>query len=212
MPRRSARIAHGGGAASRAVSHRDRASDRGQESPCPSRRRSADASRGDHADIVVAVVENGLRSQVAPGEQLPHADACRCRPNPGGDRRGDGGACWRADRSDAVAGVAAGSGEDCRVRAGARQPARPRRRGDGAAGREPVNEYPYWWDTAPGLATDAAREPLPSCVDVAIVGGGYTGLSAARQCAKAGASVVVLDREHPGGVPAREMAGRSTPG
>jgi glycine/D-amino acid oxidase-like deaminating enzyme len=35
-------------------------------------------------------------------------------------------------------------------------------------------------------------------VDVAIIGGGYTGLSAARQCAKSGASVVVFDRERPG--------------
>jgi len=61
-----------------------------------------------------------------------------------------------------------------------------------------VNEYPYWWDTAPGLVDDAASQPLPPRVDVAIIGGGYTGLSAARQCAKAGASVVVLDREHPG--------------
>jgi glycine/D-amino acid oxidase-like deaminating enzyme len=60
-----------------------------------------------------------------------------------------------------------------------------------------VKEYPYWWDTVPG-----ARNPepavLPTRADVAIVGAGYTGLAAARQAARAGASVVVLERERVG--------------
>jgi len=52
--------------------------------------------------------------------------------------------------------------------------------------------HPYWWDGA------AVREPrivpAPSDVDVAIVGGGLTGLSAAVELARAGRSVAVLDR------------------
>lgn len=50
----------------------------------------------------------------------------------------------------------------------------------------------YWLDTAPRLArpTDAA---LPGRVDVAIVGGGFTGLSAALALARRGVSVAVLE-------------------
>jgi len=40
--------------------------------------------------------------------------------------------------------------------------------------------------------------PLPEKLDVAVIGGGYTGLSAARVLAKRGASVGVLDAEHIG--------------
>jgi len=65
-----------------------------------------------------------------------------------------------------------------------------------------VNEYPYWWDTvsdSPAARPQSSAEPsnsLPtSRVDVAVIGGGYTGLSAARQLARAGASVVLLERE-----------------
>jgi len=55
---------------------------------------------------------------------------------------------------------------------------------------------PYWWDAAP-------REPprdvaLPAQCDVAIVGAGYAGLSAALTLARAGRSVVVLDADAPG--------------
>jgi glycine/D-amino acid oxidase-like deaminating enzyme len=55
---------------------------------------------------------------------------------------------------------------------------------------------PYWWDAAP-----RQRQPetaLPQRVDVAIVGSGYTGLSAALTLARAGRSVAVLDRDEPG--------------
>lgn len=49
----------------------------------------------------------------------------------------------------------------------------------------------YWTDTAPAFKP-ATRE-LPSRIDVAVVGGGFTGLSAARALAQRGASVVVLE-------------------
>ncbi len=62
-----------------------------------------------------------------------------------------------------------------------------------------MKEYPYWWDTVSGsfesqIPNPESRDPPPARVDVAIVGAGYTGLAAARQLAKAGASVVVFDR------------------
>ena len=50
---------------------------------------------------------------------------------------------------------------------------------------------PYWIDSAPAFAPLGAE--LPERVDVAIVGGGFTGLSAALALARRGASVVVLE-------------------
>ena len=49
----------------------------------------------------------------------------------------------------------------------------------------------YWTASAPAFQPRAAE--LPAECDVAIVGGGFTGLSAARALAKRGASVVVLE-------------------
>lgn len=49
----------------------------------------------------------------------------------------------------------------------------------------------YWTDSAPAFEPEA-RE-LPAQVDVAIVGGGFTGLSAALALARRGASVAVLE-------------------
>src|SRR5215210_6499085 len=40
--------------------------------------------------------------------------------------------------------------------------------------------------------------PLPASTDVAIIGGGYTGLAAARELARRGADVTVLERHHLG--------------
>ena len=57
-----------------------------------------------------------------------------------------------------------------------------------------LKETPYWWATAPELPSYADR-PLPQRVDVAVIGSGYTGLSAARQLARSGASVAVLEKE-----------------
>lgn len=64
----------------------------------------------------------------------------------------------------------------------------------------------YWLDTAPAFALGAAS-PLESAgrVDAAIVGGGFTGLSAALALAKRGASVVVLEA----GRVAGEASGRN---
>lgn len=53
----------------------------------------------------------------------------------------------------------------------------------------------YWHTTTRMPVEDSTVTPLPEAVDVAIVGGGYTGLSAARTLAKQGVSVVVLEAE-----------------
>jgi glycine/D-amino acid oxidase-like deaminating enzyme len=50
----------------------------------------------------------------------------------------------------------------------------------------------YWLDTAPRFS-QPAQGSLPARVDVAVVGGGFTGLSAALELAKRGVSVVVLE-------------------
>ncbi len=54
----------------------------------------------------------------------------------------------------------------------------------------------YWWREAPPRSLPQAPVD-PSC-DVAVVGAGYTGLSAAITLARAGRSVQVFDRQRPG--------------
>jgi glycine/D-amino acid oxidase-like deaminating enzyme len=61
-----------------------------------------------------------------------------------------------------------------------------------------VKQRPYWWDTVDDAA-DRAVVDVPIRADLAIVGGGYTGLAAAREAATAGATVAVLERERVGG-------------
>ena len=57
-----------------------------------------------------------------------------------------------------------------------------------------TNQQIYWHTTVQ-MPEDSNLTPLPEKVDVAIIGGGYTGLSAARTLAKQGASVAVLEAE-----------------
>lgn len=56
----------------------------------------------------------------------------------------------------------------------------------------------YWLDTAPGGLL-ASEGPVEGRVDVAVVGGGFTGLSAALALGRRGASVAVLDAGRMGG-------------
>jgi monoamine oxidase len=51
-----------------------------------------------------------------------------------------------------------------------------------------------WHDDAPDPTgfTAAASEPLPTSVDWVVIGGGFSGLSAARRAAEHGARVLLL--------------------
>ena len=55
-----------------------------------------------------------------------------------------------------------------------------------------------FWHTTVGMPDDSTLTPIPEKVDVAIMGGGYTGLSAARTLAKRGTSVAILEAETAG--------------
>ena len=59
---------------------------------------------------------------------------------------------------------------------------------------------PYWWGAGEGPPSLTGEPPsaLPQAVDAAIVGGGYTGFSAALTLARAGRSVAVLEARVPG--------------
>src|SRR5580658_412438 len=57
-----------------------------------------------------------------------------------------------------------------------------------------LREHNYWLTTAQMPSPDSSRN-LPSRVDVAVIGAGFTGLSAARTLAKRGANVAVLESQ-----------------
>ena len=59
-----------------------------------------------------------------------------------------------------------------------------------------MKEVPYWWEEAPPTPGDTPA--MPRSADVAVIGSGYTGLSAALTLARAGRSVVVFDSDTPG--------------
>lgn len=58
----------------------------------------------------------------------------------------------------------------------------------------PLQEHNYWLTTTEFPVTDTSR-PLPDAADVAVIGAGFTGLSAARTLAQRGAKVAVLEAE-----------------
>ncbi len=58
----------------------------------------------------------------------------------------------------------------------------------------PLREFNYWLTTTEFPTVDASRR-IPEAVDVAVIGAGFTGLSAARTLAKRGAKVAVLESE-----------------
>jgi glycine/D-amino acid oxidase-like deaminating enzyme len=57
-----------------------------------------------------------------------------------------------------------------------------------------TNQQIYWHTTVP-MPDDSNLTPIPEKADVAVIGGGYTGLSAARTLAKRGQQVAVLEAE-----------------
>ena len=54
------------------------------------------------------------------------------------------------------------------------------------------------WEADASPLTRCPAVPLPASTDIAIIGGGYTGLAAARTLARGGADVTLLERHHLG--------------
>ncbi|MEW5991070.1 MAG: FAD-binding oxidoreductase [Chloroflexota bacterium] len=69
----------------------------------------------------------------------------------------------------------------------------------------------YWIDTAP-VGADYTATTLPDRVDVAVIGGGLTGMSAAIHLRGKGASVALLEAEKLGWGASARNGGMSTPG
>ena len=57
-------------------------------------------------------------------------------------------------------------------------------------------ETPYWWEAAPRPALE--EKPIQKNSDVAIIGAGFAGLTAALILARAGRNVQVFDKQRPG--------------
>jgi glycine/D-amino acid oxidase-like deaminating enzyme len=71
-------------------------------------------------------------------------------------------------------------------------------------------EDPYWWREAAPTAQPVA--PLPSEVDVVVVGGGYTGTMAAARLASGGQTVAVLEKHELGWGASSRNGGMVHPG
>lgn len=74
-----------------------------------------------------------------------------------------------------------------------------------------MQHRPYWWDAAPRPDLSVATQ-VPSRTDTVVIGGGYTGISAARALAQAGARVTVLERDGLGAGGATRNGGLVVPG
>ena len=70
---------------------------------------------------------------------------------------------------------------------------------------------PYWHATMPKLPDRAGKE-LPESADAVVIGGGYTGLAAARKLASSGAKVVVLEANNLGWGASTRNGGIAHPG
>jgi glycine/D-amino acid oxidase-like deaminating enzyme len=75
----------------------------------------------------------------------------------------------------------------------------------------PVKFTPYWLDTAPE-GPDRSRTEVGGDVDVAVVGAGLTGTSAALHLARKGARVAIFERETVGWGASGRNGGMATPG
>lgn len=74
-----------------------------------------------------------------------------------------------------------------------------------------VVERSFWQATMPAIP-DRRATPLPDAADVVVIGGGLTGLSAARRAAELGASVVLLEGERLGWGASTRNGGMCHPG
>ena len=79
------------------------------------------------------------------------------------------------------------------------------------AALEGVTERSFWQATMPHVA-DRRATPLPDTADVVVIGGGFTGLSAARRSAELGATVVLLEAERLGWGASTRNGGMVHPG
>jgi len=77
--------------------------------------------------------------------------------------------------------------------------------------RPALKTWSYWIDTAPE-GVDYTQSTLPETIDVAVIGGGLTGMSAAIHVRKKGASVALLEAEKLGWGASARNGGMSTPG
>lgn len=70
-------------------------------------------------------------------------------------------------------------------------------------------DTPYWWEAAKPVAAPAE---VPARTEIAIIGGGFTGLSAALTLARAGRQVTVFEAEAPGWGASSRNGGMLGPG